>query len=69
MDRAGVRVMNDIKAMLQDIRRTVEEDGCVLTEGEEKFIESIRGLSAQGRALSPKRDEVFEKIWKKVTGL
>lgn len=61
--------MSDVKTMLQDIRRAVEEDGCILTEWEEKFLESVRGLSAQGRSLSPKQDEVFEKIWRKVTGL
>jgi hypothetical protein len=62
-------VNEDVQSMLSDIYRTVSEESANLTEWEAKFIENIGGLVRNGTSLSPKQDEMLEKIWKKVTGL
>lgn len=59
----------DVQSMLADIYRAVSEESAYLTEWESDFVESVGGLVRNGTTLSPKQDEVLEKIWKKVTGL
>ena len=56
--------MSDVKQLLSEIRRAVEEDECNLTEWEEEFVESISGRDS----LTEKQDAVLERIWRKATG-
>lgn len=54
--------------MLAAIDRALIDDTLNLTEWEEGFLDTVRGLVGWGVKLSDKQDEILEKIWKKATG-
>lgn len=56
--------MSDIKILVADIRRAVQDGDITLTEWEEEFLQAIRDY----RNLSDKQDAVLERIWRKATG-
>lgn len=58
----------DLKAMLADIKRAIENDEFSPTDWESEFLESVTELINFELPLSDKQDEKFEKIWEKATG-
>jgi hypothetical protein len=58
----------DLKTMLAEIKRAIENDEFNLTKWEGEFLESVTELINFELTLSDNQDETFEKIWRKVTG-
>ena len=58
----------DLKAMLADIKRAIENDGFSPSKWESEFLETVSDLINFELPLTDKQDESFEGIWKKATG-
>lgn len=54
---------DEITDMLEDC----EENESQLTDWEQDFIQSIRERVGRNQGLSPKQEEILERIWDKVT--
>lgn len=58
----------DLKAMLADVKRAIENDEFSPSKWESEFLETVSELINFELPLSDKQDESFEGIWKKATG-
>lgn len=58
---------DDLKAMLADIRRAIENDEFSPNTWETEFLEKVTDLVEFEVKLSDNWDEALEKIWKKAT--
>lgn len=59
---------DDLKAMLADIRRAIENDEFKPNEWEVGFLEKVSDLIEFDVELTDPQDDAFEKLWKKATG-
>jgi hypothetical protein len=57
--------MDDVTAMIQDIKREVKEGRLNLNAWEENFLQSISKLAYEKKELSERQDEILLKLWKK----
>lgn len=58
----------DLKAMLADIKRAIENDEFTPNKFEEGLLETVTELINFELKLTDKQDAAFEEIWKKATG-
>lgn len=58
---------DDLKAMLADIRRAIENDEFQPNDWEADFLEKVGDLISFDVQLTDKQDEAFEKLWQKAT--
>lgn len=57
----------DLKAMLADIKRAIEDDSFSPNKWESEFLENVGDLINFELPLTEKQDEHLEEIWKKAT--
>ena len=57
----------DVKLMLMEIRRAVEEGDFDLTAWEDEFIESVSARIEGGVDLTDRQDEILVKIWSRAS--